>query len=330
MRRFFLSVFYFINLFSTLLIKGENFHVRINQLTTAQPIITKNLVMEKKSFPKEQISNFTLKTKSKIKIPVTLYDRGSDVLLVAAPALPAPKESMKPFAKMFSSYDVITFDYRWNGQYEKDLAKSILTGKPVQRVLFDPIEELQTVVNYATKQKVYNKVIGLGECYSCFHFAKVQSDAIKKYGSGPFTHLILDSCWHSLRNFAERICYDPLLPVSPQDGGAPRAIKWITDSRLFKGLVLGTVFALMNDISIERYIADVGIPVLFVHGQNDLFVPPKHFEKIWNATNKENRAAFLTPYRHSDNLGNKKLYRYIAEQFVASQSMQDFEEKILK
>jgi len=325
-RSLLLLFFYTTSLFSFLVINGEGFYIGINQ-SSFIPITGDYSVVNHDLPPEEKIRHLTLITKSSQKVSATYYDRGSNVLLIAAPALPAPKESMKIFAKIFPFYDVIIFDYRWSGQYKKVLAKSIVTGRPVQRILFDPIEDLETVVKYATKQKKYKSVVGLGECYSCFHFAKLQSDFIKKTGSDLFTHLVLDSCWYSLRYFAERICTDPSLPLSPQDGGAPAFIKWLTDNCLFKNIVLGTTFAVMNDVSIKPYIAAIGIPVLFIHGKNDLFVPPKHFDKIWKAANEENRAVLLTPYRHSDNLKNKKVYRYAIEQFMANQTLQDFEKK---
>ena len=324
-----LRYFYFTNLFFFSLINSQGFDICINQSSFVS-IAKDNVVVDAEPGMAHEVWHFNLTSKSKIQIPTTFYDRDSDVLLVAAPALPAPKEAMKAFAKTFPYYDVITFDYRWSGQYEQYLATSILARNPIQRVLFDPIKELETVVHYATKRKHYKKVVGLGECYSCFHFAKLQSDAIEKYGFGPFTHLVLDSCWYSLRDFAERICYDPLLPINPQNGGAPKVIRWLTDSSPFKYIILGLAFCFMSNVSIKHYISSVGIPILFVHGKNDLFVPGKHFDKIWNSANKNNRAVFLTPFKHSDNLGAKKLYRYVAEQFVASQSMYEFQEKVLK
>lgn len=328
MRSALLLSFRFMILFAVLSIKSDDFYVCINQLTNVRSIATEKLALDQKKPSKEQITDFTLKTKSEIKIPVTFYDRGSNVLMIAASALPAPKESMEIFTKMFPSYDIVLFDYCWANQYGTYLAKSILTGKMVKKVLLDPIEELETVVNYFAEREKYTTVVGLGECYSCFHLAKLQSNSIKNKGTGPFTHLILDSCWYSLRHFAERICYDPLLPISPQDGGAPKVIKCVTDNHIFKSIVLGSIFAIMKDISIRPNLSIVEVPVLFIHGKNDLFVPMEHFYKIWDSTDQEKRAALLTPYRHADNLGDKKLYQYVVEQFVASKTTHDLEKSL--
>ncbi len=312
---------------------GADFFLKINEWGSQKKIDVK--VQSLKDFAQnskdvlheEKIHEFSLQAVSGLQIPVTFYDRNSDVILIAGQGLPASKESMEDFAELFSSYDVILFDYRWNGKYESFLAKAIASANPVKKVLLDETQEVEAVLSFVKNRKAYSKVVGLGECYSNFLFAKVQSDNIKKYGHGPFTHLIFDSCWHSLRLFAERICFDPYLPVSPQKGGAPWLLKAITDSRMVKWSTLWFIFSFMNDISIEPYLSSLHTPVLFVHGLNDLFVPQEHFNKIWDATHPHERAVFFTPYRHSGNLHNKELYRYISEQFVGCESTKEFEIK---
>ena len=327
MGRFFLIVFSLLIAF-TQAMGNAGFQLRINQWGNPKSIAIEQLTFQEGNVVEEKIEKLSLKTKSGITVPVTFYDRNSDGIIIVAQALPAPKSSMNIFTRICANYDVVLFDYRWCGQYESFLAKSILAGEPIKRVLLDEMEELEAVVDFTLKKKSYNFVAGLGQCYGCFHLAKLQSDSIRKNGSGPFTHLILDSCWYSLRHFAERICYDPFLPISPQDGGAPEVIKWVTDNGLFKSIVLGSVFKLMSDVSVEPYISTVGIPVLFIHGLNDLFVPQKHFQKIWQSTDKENRTVLLTPFRHLDNLGNKEVYRSIVETFVSSETTQEFEKKV--
>jgi len=329
----FLVTFLFLNIFC--LIRGENkdsdFFLQISGWEKPRKIdLQVHALKESDNIIEdvhENIFDLTLETTSGIQIPVTFYDRKSDVVLIAGQGLPAPKEAMQTHADLFSTYDVILFDYRWNGKYESFLAKSCLTCRPIKKILLDEVEEVQSIINFVKKLKSYKAVVGLGECYSNFLFAKIQDDAIKKDGKGPFTHLIFDSCWYSLRSLAERICFDPLLPLRPQTGGAPWLIKNVTDNKIFKWFALGIVFTLMNDISIESYLSSLNIPVLFIHGLNDLFVPKEHFDEIWNATNLSARSVFFTPYRHSDNLHNKMLYSYLSRQFVNSCSTKEFEDK---
>ncbi len=57
-------------------------------------------------------------------------------------------------------------------------------------------------------------------------------------------------------------------------------------------------------------------------------VPKNHFEEIWNAAPEGKRAAFLTPYRHSANITNRKVYRLICEKFIQSNSIDSFIDKL--
>ena len=284
---------------------------------------------DRQSEIQEGIYNFILEGPSGIHIPVKFYDRNSDTILIVGQGLPGTKESVKIFADIFNTYDVILFDYRWVGRYPLDLAKGILTNSAIQKIVLDEVEEVQTVLNFVKEHKKYRSVVGLGECYSNFLFAKVQADAVKQCGRGPFTHLILDSSWHSIRLLAEQICFDPFLPIRPQSGGAPLCLRKITHNKVIKNAILKAVFAVINDISIESYLAGLSIPVLFIYGLQDLFVPKEHFELMWQATNPDERVALFTPYRHSDNLHNKILYQYICEQFVAADSTKDVESTLI-
>jgi hypothetical protein len=281
----------------------------------------------KKNSKKENTTNvrdITLHTASGLEVPMLFFDRNSDTILLIGQGLPAPKEVMYTHANLFSDYDVILFDYRWNDNYGSFLFKSLALCSPTQRILLDEEEEVCAVLDFLHKHKDYAKIIGLGECYSNFLFAKIQADEIKKSGHGPFTHLILDSCWHSFKSFAESICDDPFLPISPQEGGAPWILKAITGCSIVKWPLLKIVFILMHNVSIEEHLSHLDIPALFIYGVNDLFVHKDHFETIHQASKANKRAAFLTPYQHADNLHNKSLYRFICEQFINASSLTEF------
>jgi hypothetical protein len=187
-------------------------------------------------------------------------------------------------------------------------------------------EEILTVLDFLQKHKKYTKTVALGECYSTYLFTKIQADLFKETGKGPFTHIILDSPWHSFKSFAESICSDPYLPFSPQEGGAPWILKKFTNSPAIKWLLLKIAFAFLQNVSIEEPLAQLNIPVLFIHGCNDIFVPENQFKQIWDASPQEQRAALLTPYSHSDNLhtATKHIYRFICEQFIKSSSIKNF------
>ena len=231
---------------------------------------------------------------------------------------------MLEFAQLFDRYDVIVFDYRWRDTYARSLLQSLVLCSPTQRMLFDEEQEIRAVIDFLARHKKYEKVVGLGECYSNFLFAKIQADDVQKSGKGPFTHLILDSCWLSFKSFAHSISRDPFLPCSPQQGGAPWILKKLTNCPLVKWPVMKIIFAFLDNVSIEKHLAHLNIPVLFIHGMRDLMVPKPQFEAIWKAACCGKRAALLTPYHHADNLGNKFLYRFVSEQFINTASIDEF------
>ena len=259
---------------------------------------------------------------------ITFFDNNSDTIVVLGQSLPASKESMLGHAYLFNC-DVIMFDHRWHQSYGTFLLKALASGWPTQRILHDEEQEVRAVLGFIRTLKKYKRVIGLGECYSTYLFAKVQADETRAHRQGPFTHLILDSPWHSLRSFAESICNDPLLPLSPGKGGAPKVLKAVTSCPPVKQMILATTFAFLNDVCIEQHLAALTIPVLFIYGRNDLFVPQDHFNRIWEATPQGLRAALFTPYSHSGNLRreSEELYRQVCERFIASSSVAEFLER---
>ncbi|MBX9831303.1 alpha/beta hydrolase [Candidatus Babeliales bacterium] len=263
-----------------------------------------------------------------VRIPITFFDNNSDTIVVLGQSLPASKESMLGHAYLFDC-DVIMFDYRWHESYKTFLLKALASCRPTQRILHDEEQEVRTVLNFIRTLKKYKRVIGLGECYSTYLFAKVQADETRARRQGPFTHLIFDSPWHSLRSFAESICNDPLLPLSPGKGGAPRVLKAVTSCPPVKHIILATTFAFLNDVCIEQHLAALTIPVLFIYGKNDLFVPEEHFSQIWGAAPRGLRAALITPYCHGENLNreSEELYRQVCERFIASSSVAEFLEQ---
>ncbi len=312
---------------ATSAIPKDGFALTINQeqpclVNLKAPLLQASSVYVKRS---QCIRNFTVQTVTGVSVPVRFYDRKRDKVLILGQGLPAPKESMEYYAELFADYDIVLFDYRWCGNYASSLAKALCQGSPVQKILLDQEEEVQAVIVWTCKHKNYQAMVGLGECYSTFLFAKVQADATVKTGKGPFTHLIFDSCWYSLRLFAERIFFDPLLSLSPQVGGAPWIVKAITNSSIVKRPLLWATFACMRDISVAPYLAGVQCPVLYIHGRKDLFVPQEHFKKLWDATNIRARAALLTPYRHCDNLRMSSVYKTVCDLFIGCSCVQEFQ-----
>ncbi len=265
------------------------------------------------------LEEVTLKTPNG-PIQVLHSKRNSDTVLILGQGLPAPKEEMLRYAVHFDC-DIVLFDYRWVHQYGWFLGRGLMSLAPVKKVLLDEEQVVRSVLAYIGDYH-YKNVVGLGVCYSNFLFAKIQSDDAKK-GRGPFTHLILDSCWYSLTSFAEQIAYDPYLPTSPQYGGAPPLLKKISQSAMGTSLMKITFLFLSNPCTAD-YLSTINCPVLFIHGINDIMVPLEHFEQLWRAAELYQRAALLTPAPHAGSIAYTSLYTAIVQTFMQSDSIGHF------
>jgi len=256
-------------------------------------------------------------------IPLLHIDRNSEIVLILGQGLPATKEEMLQYAACFESYDIIMFDYRWAHQYGWSLAKALFRCAPVQKILLDEELVVRSVISYVQK-KSYKKVVGLGVCYSNFLFAKIQADEVLAGGKGPFTHLVLDSCWYSLKSFAESIATDPYLPTSPQYGGAPALLKVLTQSCIGKYIATKLAFSLLSNPCVGDYLGLIDCPVLFIHGLEDIMVPQDQFELLWKSAIPGMRAAFLTPCPHAGSIRHSSMYTHIVEGFIKSDSVEEF------
>ncbi|HBS48083.1 MAG: hypothetical protein UR14_C0008G0056 [candidate division TM6 bacterium GW2011_GWE2_31_21] len=284
-----------------------------------------------KTLPNAQKQNIikteslTLRTESGIEFPTIFINNNSSHILVLGQGFPGGKESMKSFIDYLGSdFDYIIFDYRWT-QIFKFMCKPSTLIHPFQKLLCEEQEELFAIAKYIRlkereRNRTYKERIALGECYSNFVFVKSQVLS-QQQGNAIFTKLILDSCWLSLKDFVDSICFDPYLPCSPQEGGTPLWIKRILTLKWIHAPISKIARLLTPQISISPYLAQLeNIPVLFIHGTNDLMVPRKHFDKIWEDTATHQKAAFITPHAHSDNFKkeSRHLYKYLVKTFAYS------------
>lgn len=289
-----------------------------------QPIdktFIKTLPPAKKSAFK--VEPLTLCTNSGIKFPAIFVDNKSKYVLVLGQAFPGSKESMKAFIQYLGSeFDYIIFDYRWVRMFKFVCAFSTVIH-PFQKFLGEEQEEVFAVVDFLhskenERQIKYKEIVALGECYSDFVFVKAQALA-QQQGRPFFTRLILDSCWLSLKDFVNNICFDPCLPCSPQEGGSPMFIKKFLALKYVHETISAVACFLTPQVSIEPYLSQLkNTPTLFIRGQSDLMVSNENFEKIWQATASDQKVALFTPRPHSDNFreDTRQLYLHFVKLFV--------------
>ena len=253
-----------------------------------------------------------LKTPSELSVPVRFFDRNSDILLFCGQGFTGYAKKMDLFAKIFPDYDIVIIDYRWNTW------KFYYTWQtmryPIQSFLLDEIEEVQTTLEYFKHRKDYREVVGLGICYSNAIFIMAHTQKPEKQY---FTKLICDSCWFSIKDLAESITRDPMLPINPAVGGCPNFIKKILHAKLIRKSILTIGNFIIPEYCLKPYLNSLNtLPILFIHGTEDLLVPMDVFWKIWHNVDNCPKFAFITPFAHSSSLFSESLYSSFCQNFI--------------
>ena len=277
---------------------------------------------------KERGINFELYLKDKTPIQIEFFDRKSKTLLIIGQGIPDIKETGRKAARLFKEYDVVLFDYRWHNSNDFFLKPSTLIS-PIKKTLYEETEEVLTVVNFFKAIKKYDKVIGLGLCYSGFTFIASQLEEQLK-GKQLFSKLIIDSCWWSVLDFQKQIASDPYLPCNPRNGGAPDCLKNFLNNKIVNAITSFFLKLITPDICIEKNLSELeNVPVLFIHGKNDLMVPLKTtFNLIFDSTKKVYKSVLVTPFQHGINLQNPEMYKKICDLFIESKDHDEFIQSI--
>jgi len=246
----------------------------------------------------------------------TLFDRGSDTLLVIGGGFTNERELMAPFLAMFPHYDIVLFDYRGHGfrQFNVWDTKSWplsfskwMIGCRLRDTLLGQEEhnEVFAAIDYAKSRKPYKRIFGLGVCFSAFIFLKAAS--LRK---NLFDKLVLDGCWLSLPLFIQKIKADPRLVFDPQHGGCAHD-SYFKKPRVQDALfwILSSVFGLeLHDISLLDFLPNLNpnLSLLFFYGKNDLVVARNEFETLWDAAHVYEKTALVTSNPHVRNHWKQK------------------------
>jgi len=252
----------------------------------------------------------------------TLLLRGSDTLLVVGGGFTHYREKMAMMGDLFNQYDVLFFDYRGHGFEQFKLFNPhtwrIVGINPREaRLGLSEEKDVFAIVSEARKQKQYTNVVGLGVCYSGLIFIKTAA-----MHQNLFTKLVLDGCWFSLRDAAEILAQDPGLLARPQSPTALRhniLVKQRWFQKALMWIAQKTFNIEFNTVSALDYapLLKDSMPVLFIHGKDDVLIPRQQFEILFHATNCRQKVAFITSNEHVRNyLKEKELYKEVVETFI--------------
>lgn len=276
---------------------------------------------------KESGSIISAVTDDGVVIEGTLIKRNSPTLLVVGGGFTHYREKMAPMGDLFNNYDVLFFDYRGHGYTKsklfkpktwKNLSQQLLGVDPKKvRLGLSEEKDVHAIVQQACRLKKYTNIIGLGVCYSGLIFIKTAA-----LYPNLFTKLILDGCWFSLRDSVETLARDPGLLARSQ-----RHTKWEQNwfirQRWFQKSVLWLGQKLFdiefNTVSVLDYapLLKETMPILFIHGKDDVMIPREQFEILFHATNCRQKVALITSNEHVWNhLKEKELYKEVVETFV--------------
>ncbi|MBD3231579.1 hypothetical protein GF322_02840 [Candidatus Dependentiae bacterium] len=331
-----------INIFAKDENKNLNDSIFFNTKFIRNPKLVRNHYLSKDIPVHQQGKIISVKTEDDINLNCTFFDRGSSSkkLLIVGGGFTNEREIMIPFVEIFSQeYDIVLMEYRGHGYNTFDLFNPLswfesptkyIFGADLNTVRLGVVEEKDVfaVVNKFKKMKKYDKVIGLGVCYSALIFIKAEVVWQQQHkGERLFKNgIIADGCWLSLQNFVEKIAQDPKRIVVPQYGGWNQ--NWLVKKPWFKDWItwLGQklFYTKFNEVSILDYLPKLkNIPLLFFYGKNDLVINRFEFETIWNAA-KTLKVAVITSNPHVINhIKQKELYKLICEKFI-EMSYSDF------
>jgi pimeloyl-ACP methyl ester carboxylesterase len=252
------------------------------------------------------------------------FNRNSDTLIVCAPGFGYHKEVMVPFVDLYPNYDVVIMDQRGHGLEAKaqgvfdrcarasfGIVPSLITYG--EKETHDVHQLVSTLRQNASGR--YKKVIGLGFCYSSLIFGKAAVQF-----PGLFDKLIVDGSITSLKKVFMRMQKNPLMLAHLRAGGIGPS--WLQNSTFFYSMLTTLQKHLFNrafdsELVNAQNLSKLTIPVMFVHGHQDVMVSDKEFEKLWSTATSCEKVAFLTNNRHLINhLKDKELYHHITTCFI--------------
>jgi hypothetical protein len=269
----------------------------------------------KKSMLQQSGTAVTIQTMSKQPLTGIFFDRESDILLIVGPGFGKPIETLRLYARVFYNYDVLIYDYRWVHDIKSLVFNRNIFKSPTTTLFEWSQEDVQNVVQFGRSYKKYNKVIGLGICFSCYQFLAAQAEYTKR--STPlFDALILDSCILSTEDIQKQILHNISLLYNPLQDDEPGWLQKIWEITGIPDLVtwLLSKISYHSTLPLLSQIGD--LPILCIHGRADRLVPLESFERIWDCVQYPHKEALITPSSHVLNICNKAVYKIVCDHFI--------------
>jgi len=316
--------------------KANTIALNSHSYLNLSPFFDTNLIKDSKKvlaeFSKDpNHKEIIIKTSDNHELTCSFFDRKKDKIIIIGPGFTNSKEKMAPFVHIFTDYDILIINFRGHGLKKSFSLSPFYNLFGVDTSIKLGMQEEQDVfaaLNYAHQNKKYTKTVGIGICFGAFIFAKTQ--AIAELNNQPgFDKLILDGCWHSLKEFVEKLKNDPCLMFDPQRGGTSPEVRWLFKRNFISNSLITSIENLIGiefeKVDLKNYLKNIkNCPILYFYGKDDLTINRQEFENIWNSTGTQEKLAIITSNPHVHNhLKSKELYKLICETFMEQDNIQN-------
>ncbi|MBV8660895.1 MAG: prolyl oligopeptidase family serine peptidase [Candidatus Dependentiae bacterium] len=234
--------------------------------------------------------------------------------------VPGRKEGMSTLYAMLQDqpYNFMFIDFRGHGKSDGEL----LTFNGIKHYgeleYLDVIASIQYIINYNKQHNIPQNIIIHGLCSGAFHTVKAVTD-LKK--SDPQAYacikgIIIDSGWPSITDIAETITH----------AEATERCKTYHISFLqpYVAYFMLTTYNLLfkeshcKQTAISNIISNIDQPILFIHAENDLFVPLHNVYPLISAAKKPTTWFVKESSHVSSHLKHSEEYTHQMQQFIQS------------
>ena len=267
--------------------------------------------------------NFT--THDDLKINAIMLDQSNKhkvaATIISCPGfVPGNKEGMTTLYAMFEDqpYNFMFVDSRGHGKSEGEL----LTFRGIKHYgesdYLDMVAAVQYAAHYNKEHNIPQNIIIHGLCAGAFHTVKAVAH-LKK--TDPETYncikgIIVDSGWPSIVDIT-----DTLLTAESTERCKTYGIPFLQPYLAY--LMCSVYCTFFKDshktqTPLNEVIANIDQPILFIHAENDLFVPIHNVYPLI-AQSKQPKSWFVKESSHVNNhLKHKEEYTHQMEQFIQS------------
>ena len=264
-------------------------------------------------------------THDKLTLCAIMLDQSSTqkvkATIISCPGfVPGQKEGMTTLYAMLKDnpYNFLFLDTRGHGKSQGEL----LTYSGVKHYgefdFLDIVASAQFIANYDKEHNIESNIIIHGLCSGAFHTIKAVS-YLKQHDEQTYNcikGIVFDSGWPSVAEIAESTIQSEAKKRC-KDWNTPYFEPYLTYLMVnfYKFFFIGHH---NRQESITQAIAEIDQPILFIHGENDTFIPIHHVYPLI-ATSKKPTSWFIKESTHAaHHLKHKEEYQLQLERFIKS------------